>query len=149
MEIHYEAPCSKTDGLHSGSRSKTTKITLLPRLLFEFALSQLVATFHKRWLTYPWCCLQLIATYLALKCVSYSDYYYHHHHVHFIFECCWNMGSNGQPLLCSSRMILMAWVQFCQYTALIVTWVGCSLFQLFKLILLQLFPQIETCSACE
>ena len=111
------------------------KITLLPELLFEFALSQLVTTFHMRQLTCPWCCLQLIAKYLALKCASYSDYYYHHH-LCFIFECCWNMETNGQPLLCSSRMVLMAWVQFCQYTALIVTLVGYSLFQLLKLILL-------------
>lgn len=83
--------------------------TLLPGLLFEFALSQLVTTFHKRQLTYPWCCLQLIAKYLALKYASYSDYYYHHH-LCFIFECCWNMENNGQPLLCFFCMVLMAWV---------------------------------------
>lgn len=90
------------------------KLTLLPELLFEFALSRSVTTFHKSQLTYPWCCLQLIGKYLALQCASHGDYYCHHH-LRFVFECSWNMGNNGQPLLCSSHVVLVAWVQFCQY----------------------------------
>lgn len=108
------------------------QITLLPALWFEFAFSQLVATFHERPLTYPWCCLQLIATYLALKCASYSDYYYYHHNLCFVFECCWDMENNGQPLLCSSSVALMARVQFCHHAALAVTSVGFTFSQLLK-----------------
>lgn len=105
----------------------------------------MVTTFPKRQVTSPWCFLQLIAKCLVLQGASYGDYYHHHHHhLRLRSEYCRNMEKNGQALLCSSHRVLMAWVWFCYYTALTITLMGCSLFQLLKLILLQILCQTET-----
>lgn len=95
-----------------------------------------------------WCCLQLVAEWLVLQGASYSDCYHHHHHLGLRSKCCWNMENKGQALLCSSLRALMAWVWFCHYAALTITLMGCSLFQLLKLILSRLLCQTETRSVC-
>lgn len=83
----------------------------------------------------------------SVRCIIWWHYYHHHHHHHHLrlrSGCCWNMGSNGQALLCSSHRVLMAWVWSCHYTALTIILMGCSLFQSLKLILLQLLCWTET-----
>lgn len=124
------------------------KPVLLPELVFEFPFSHLVTSFPKRQVTSPWCCLQVTGKCLVLQGASYGDSYHLHHHLGLRSECCWNVENNGQARLCSSHRVLMAWVWVCHYTALTVTLMGCSLFQLLKLILLRLLCQTETRSVC-
>lgn len=146
MDILHEAPCSKTDGLHRGSRSKRKSQSCSQNCCWSSPLGHHPSQeAGDKPTVLPAANCKVFG---AARCIT---------------EWLLSSPSSSSPpqlrsvagtwklvqaLLCSSHSVLMAWVWFCHYTALTITVMGCSLFQLLKLILLQLLCQTGTRSVC-